>query len=611
MTEITVTTVPFSRLVAGDEINARTKTREGIDELAASIAAKGLIQPLAVRPGDKADTFEVIDGRRRHQAIAKLVKDKTWKKTDPVPVIVRNEDDADALETSLAANTVRLPMHPVDQHDVFVRLVDQGRSEADIAARFGISEKTVRQQIALGRLAPVVREAWRKGKITPETARAFTLHPDHDVQAEAFEQLKRGGGVNEYAVRQALSRERVEIDDYRVVFVGIDAYVAAGGKTTDSLFDDGRFVDDAALLDKLVRDKLTAEATRIKADGWAWVALASDLPNRWPEGWRDWPTLKDDDRDYDAEGRYRPEDFSPEQRARSGVVIDLDEYEDDPLYIHMGVVRPAADGQTDIEDATDARGDAEDGDDDTPDHPFDEIDKDVGGDETSEPDGPFAITDALLQSLTEAQTVAAQRALAEDPHLALAALLATLTTETGSSSPLRVTLDGYGKSSSGYHRDRQRWADLVAFNANTLDVLAADLAPLIARALDLRSRSHSSFVSATDRRDVAALIDRLPADAYLTAAREEFLAEDYFKRARKETALAAIGEMRAAGAAADLAPDDVLANMKKGDLVTAATQAATACGWLPPELRHPAYEIAAPAREAPKAKRGKPKTEAA
>ena len=89
MTDITVTTVPFSKLVATDAINARGKTKQGLDELAAAIAAKGLIQPLAVRPGDKADSYEVIDGRRRYQAIAKLVKDKLWKKTDPVPVIVR------------------------------------------------------------------------------------------------------------------------------------------------------------------------------------------------------------------------------------------------------------------------------------------------------------------------------------------------------------------------------------------------------------------------------------------------------------------------------------------------------------------------------------------
>lgn len=593
MTESNLTTVPFSKLIATDTINARVKTREGLDELAAAIAAKGLIQPLAVRPGDKADTYEVIDGRRRYQAIAKLVKDKRWKKSDPVPVIVRNEDDAAALETSLMANTVRLPMHAVDQHDVFVRLVEQGTGEAEIAARFGITERKVKQQLALGRLAPVIREAWRKGKITADIAQAFTI-ASHAEQEKAWSNLKgHGSGLSDYAVRQQLCQSLVRLDDYRAVFVGIEAYVAAGGTVLESLFDDDKLLEDEALLDRLVGEKLDAETERIKADGWAFAAKASDLPSRWPDSWRNWKTIKGDDHeDYvgDTEGAYRPEDYTPEERARSGVVIDLDNWEDNPLLFHTGVIRPAADGQADLESAID---DADD--DDTPAHPFD--DEDVGSGQ-SEPveAGPFAITDALMQSLTEAQTIAAQRALATDPHLALVVLLATLSRGSASDTPLRVSLDGYGQT-RGRVRDLRRWADLVAYNGNTLDVLADDLAPLIAEALDLRSRTHSSFVSPTDRRDVAALIDRLPAGAYLDAMREAFLADDYFKRARKDTALAAIEEMREAGAAGGLAPEDVLAGMKKTDLAEAAANAAKACGWLPPELRHPTYAIGAAATE--------------
>ena len=142
----TVTTIPFSRLVAPDAINARAQTKDGLDELAASIQAKGIIQPLSVRPAD-GDKYEVIDGRRRYQALAKLVKSKHLSKNFDVPVSVRNEDDASALETSLMANTVRLPMHPVDQHEVFARLIQQGRSEDDIGASFGISAKIGRAHV--------------------------------------------------------------------------------------------------------------------------------------------------------------------------------------------------------------------------------------------------------------------------------------------------------------------------------------------------------------------------------------------------------------------------------------------------------------------------------
>ncbi len=127
----TATSVPFSALVAKDDINARlTGKTDEIDGLAASIEAKGLIQALAVRPGKKSGTFEIIDGRRRYAALGSLVKSKKFSKDAPVPVLIRDEDNAHALETSLAANTVRLPMHPIDQHEVFARLEDEGAAPA-------------------------------------------------------------------------------------------------------------------------------------------------------------------------------------------------------------------------------------------------------------------------------------------------------------------------------------------------------------------------------------------------------------------------------------------------------------------------------------------------
>ena len=177
---MTIQTIPYAQLMASDAVNARAASEEGLDELAASIAAKGLIQALAVRPN--GNHFEIIDGRRRFQAIGVLVKAKKLQRDWPVPCTVRHDDDAGALETSLMANTVRLPMHPVDQHEVFARLNSQGRSEAEIAAAFGLAERTVRQHLALGRLAEPVRKAWRAGKIDARCAQAFALSSNVDLQ---------------------------------------------------------------------------------------------------------------------------------------------------------------------------------------------------------------------------------------------------------------------------------------------------------------------------------------------------------------------------------------------------------------------------------------------
>lgn len=233
-----VSTVPFNKIKALDEINARPKGRDGIDELAASIKARGVIQPLAVRPNDQ-DHYEVIDGRRRFMAIGRLVKAGDWEKTAMVPVLIRHEDDAEALETSLIANTVRLPMHPVDQHDVFARLVDQGREPAQIAADFGVTEKTVRQQLALGKLAPEVRKAWKAGKIDAPSAQAFTT-ADPTQQAAILKRLSSVyHGVTADAVRRELRTDRPAVKDVEPAVLAL--YLAAGGTVADDLFSDARY----------------------------------------------------------------------------------------------------------------------------------------------------------------------------------------------------------------------------------------------------------------------------------------------------------------------------------------------------------------------------------
>lgn len=263
-------TVAFSKLIATDAINARAATKDGLDELAASIAAKGLIQPLAVRPADSSDKFEVIDGRRRYQAIAKLVKAKTggFTKATQIPVLVRNETDAEALETSLMANTVRLPMHPVDQYAVFARLAEQGKSDADIAASFGIAERTVRQHKALGKLSETIRNDWKKGKIDADTAKAFTVQPDQAAQVAAYETLKKRGAyaLSAWSVKSELGGTR------RVLAANIPAallerYVAAGGKVVEDLFDDdGGYIENATLLGSVKTQFVADEVTRITAE---------------------------------------------------------------------------------------------------------------------------------------------------------------------------------------------------------------------------------------------------------------------------------------------------------------------------------------------------------
>lgn len=573
MTEIA--TIPFADLKAVDEINARAATKEGLDELAASIAARGLIQPLAVRPAD-GGKYEVIDGRRRYMAIAKLVKAKKWKKSDTVPVLVRNEDDAGALETSLAANTIRLPMHPVDQHSVFARLVEQGRNVDEIAASFGITKRTVQQHMALGKLAPVIRDAWKKGKIDTKAAQAFADHSGHEVQSALYERLKKEGdwGLREDRVRQELNRNREPVTCREMAFVGVDAYLAAGGTLTESLFVEQSYVDDMPLLAKLLRDKIEWECARLRAEGWVWAELEGDLPQRWPDGWRQWEEIDENRTEEDA-----PE-FTAEEKARSGVVVDAGW--DGEFSYFWGLIRPDGaettvaddDDQVDIEEAI---GNAA-----APSARV-EID-DEESEDGAEHTGDRKISQLLAQTLSEVLTLASTKALAEDPHLALRAAVAALAPGGCPSKPVKLHSNGW-RANTMPMDGAKPFAELLERTAGeSTETLLRALAFDVSRALDMRTFSGGPRSAAVD-----ALIAALPANAYLAAARAEFNPTDYFKRATKAVAIAALEEMEEAGAIGSLSQD--LADAKKAELAEMASTSAKACGWLPPELRHPAYAL--------------------
>jgi ParB/RepB/Spo0J family partition protein len=153
-TTFTVTEIALNKLDVAAANVRRTGRGNGIEELAASIAAHGLLQSLVVRPtlddsGAPIGRYEVVAGGRRLAALKRLAKRKAFGKTRPVPCRVL--DGEDAGEASLAENVVRLDMHPADQFEAFARLHQdgQGLGIEDIAARFGVSGHTVRQRLRL------------------------------------------------------------------------------------------------------------------------------------------------------------------------------------------------------------------------------------------------------------------------------------------------------------------------------------------------------------------------------------------------------------------------------------------------------------------------------
>src|SRR5580693_7672653 len=130
MTE-TITSIPLNKLVAWEGNVRKTDPDKGIDELAASIAAHGLLQSLVVRK-DKRGKYAVVAGRRRLLALKSLADDGKLEAQFDIPCTVI-DDDADATEISLAENVQREPMHPADEFDAFKALIDSGTPLADVA----------------------------------------------------------------------------------------------------------------------------------------------------------------------------------------------------------------------------------------------------------------------------------------------------------------------------------------------------------------------------------------------------------------------------------------------------------------------------------------------
>ena len=144
-----IVTVPLSKLTASDANMRKTARDSGLEELAASIAAHGLLQNLTVRPvldeaGTPTDKYEVVAGGRRLGALKLLAKRKLLGKAAPIACALLGE--ANPTEISLAENSY-VPPHPADQYEAFRRLHDDGLPAVEIAARFGVTERAVKQRL--------------------------------------------------------------------------------------------------------------------------------------------------------------------------------------------------------------------------------------------------------------------------------------------------------------------------------------------------------------------------------------------------------------------------------------------------------------------------------
>ena len=256
-------------------------------------ARRKLLQSLNVRPvldgsGEETGTFEVPAGGRRYLALGMLVKQKRLAKNEPIPCIVnrsrRHRPKRIRLPKTCSARTfIRSTSSGPSR-----RCSDQGLDVEEIAARFFVSPATVKQRLRLASVSPKLLDLYEKDEIRLEQIMAFSISDDHARQEQVWERISSSHMQEPYYIRRLLTETTVRADDRRAVYVGAEAYEAAGGVILRDLFeqDSGGWFQDAALLEQLVFDKLKVDAEAIRAEGWKWVEAAISFPYGHTSGMR-------------------------------------------------------------------------------------------------------------------------------------------------------------------------------------------------------------------------------------------------------------------------------------------------------------------------------------
>ena len=224
--------------------------------------------------------YAVIAGGRRLAAMQALAAEGTLDEDHPVPCRMIGSIVA-AEEVSLAENSVRAAMHPADQVEAFRRLADAGSTAGAIAARFGVSERTVEKHLRLGNAAPVLLEAYRASEIDLDTLMAFAVTTDHARQNAVWAAVSQQGyRPGAWQIKRLLTEDRVPATSAIARFVRLEAYEAAGGKIDRDLFAEederGIWFDDPDLLNKLALDSLQAAARELETR-WKWAEARLDV----------------------------------------------------------------------------------------------------------------------------------------------------------------------------------------------------------------------------------------------------------------------------------------------------------------------------------------------
>ncbi|MET3631912.1 ParB/RepB/Spo0J family partition protein [Burkholderia sp. 572] len=624
--------IPLKRLV-DSPYNIRRKEPSGIEALANNIRhTGGLLQNLVVHAmkvgPKKAQTYGVAAGKRRRRALNLLVEQGHFPLDYEVQC--RVIPITDAVLMSVAENGMREPDHPADACDAYRVLVDAGRTVGEVAEIYGISEQTVQRRLKLARVSPKLVELFRDDQIGADQMMALALSDSHDEQERAwFDAQPHDRHAS--AIRRKLVAGERDFQNSRVaLYVGIDAFEAAGGVVRRDLFSDTgtAWYSDQTLMERVAVEQLGTIAAEVLNEGWDWVEpvitidynvrtrFAKIAPTAVPptdEQQQEMDAIDarvaaiseqqaEADTDEETYERLCDEEtalseryavieeslsvYTPEQMAGAGVIVTIEQ----------GGILSVLRGWVKKPDATSAVANH------SADDPGDDSDDSGDGATARSPASAPAPTEkgphsgALTQRLNARRTAAIAMALARQPHVALAALVHRfLVSEyAAGSATSAVSIQWHDKTGTVergaseladdlayrlHGEQRSAWAGIIPDDSAALfdwcveqtdERLMLILAQYVAASLD----------SVTIDEQPHAINGLIPALGLNMADEWKPTRASYFDHVSK----ARIADVVAA--AVSPAEGMRLAKLKKADAAAEAERLTAGTGWLPEHLAH-------------------------
>ena len=185
---------------------------KSLNELAQSIRAQGVLQPLVVRKHPELpNQYELVAGERRWRALKQI-------DVAQVPVVLRNVSDNEILEVSLLENIQRENLTVIEEAQSYQDLLQiHGYTQEELAKKLGRDRSTIANMLRLLQLPSALKNDLETGRITSGHARSILSLPNEGVQLEMRQRLLR----NSWSVRETERQVRMKLD-YLSKFIQID-----------------------------------------------------------------------------------------------------------------------------------------------------------------------------------------------------------------------------------------------------------------------------------------------------------------------------------------------------------------------------------------------------